>query len=113
MIPDSLYGAGAQSSPPAAPEPLDEALVREALRQVIDPEVGLDIVTLGLVYDVHVSDDVVLVRYTLTTPGCPLAGYIREAIVHEVSAVLGGRRLDAQVIWEPRWSPDRIEGGAW
>jgi metal-sulfur cluster biosynthetic enzyme len=93
--------------------PLEPDTVTEALREVIDPEVGLDIVTLGLVYDVSVSDDAVVVRYTLTTPGCPLADYIHRAIVHEVSAVLGGRTLDARVVWQPRWTPDRIEGGAW
>jgi metal-sulfur cluster biosynthetic enzyme len=108
-------GRGAAAQDVAAPEPapLDSDTVMEALRQVIDPEVGLDIVSLGLVYDVSVSDDTVVVRYTLTTPGCPLAAYIHRAIVHEVTAVLGGRTLDARVVWEPRWTPDRIEGGAW
>jgi metal-sulfur cluster biosynthetic enzyme len=93
--------------------PLDTDTVMEALRQVIDPEVGIDIVSMGMVYDVNVADDVVVIRYTLTTPGCPLAAYIHRAIVHEVEAVLGGRTLDARVVWEPRWTPDRIEGGAW
>jgi metal-sulfur cluster biosynthetic enzyme len=112
MTPDSLYGTE-PPLPPAAVAPLEADTVLEALRQVIDPEVGLDIVTLGLVYGVHVDTDVVTVQYTLTTPGCPLADYIRQSIVHEVDAVLGGRRLDLRVVWEPRWTPDRIEGGAW
>jgi metal-sulfur cluster biosynthetic enzyme len=80
---------------------------------VIDPEVGIDIVTMGLVYDVNVDDSVVTIMYTLTTPGCPLAEYIRQAIHHAVEPVIGGRRLDSYVVWEPRWTPDRIDGGAW
>ena len=60
----------------------DAEMLREMLREVIDPEVGINIVDLGLVYDVHLAGEVAAVRMTLTTPGCPLGGYIDDAI-HE------------------------------
>jgi metal-sulfur cluster biosynthetic enzyme len=93
-----------------APTPDD---VKAALRRVIDPEVGLDIVTMGLVYGVDVDPQTVTLTYTLTTPGCPLADYMRRAIEHAVLPLLGGRRLDAQLVFEPEWTPELIEGGAW
>jgi metal-sulfur cluster biosynthetic enzyme len=111
---ESLAAAGAAQRTTAPEVPaLDSAVVTDALRTVIDPEVGIDIVSMGLVYDVNVDDVVVTIMYTLTTPGCPLAEYIRQAIHQAVEPVIGGRRLDTYVVWEPRWTPDRIDGGAW
>jgi metal-sulfur cluster biosynthetic enzyme len=100
--------ASADPSPP-----LETEAVMDALRTVIDPEVGLDVVTLGLIYDVAVDAGTLTLTYTLTTPGCPLAEYMRQAIIHSVEPLLGGRRLDARLVHEPAWTPERIEGGAW
>jgi metal-sulfur cluster biosynthetic enzyme len=113
MMNEAPRAAGATHPGLAPRTPLDGTQVMDALRQVIDPEVGIDIVTMGLVYDVHVDDDAVTITYTLTTPGCPLAEYIRAAIHHAAEPVLGGRTLSTYVVWEPRWTPDRIDGGAW
>jgi metal-sulfur cluster biosynthetic enzyme len=106
--------------PPTAPVPgaapgsgLNADAVRQALRGVIDPEVGLDVVALGLVYDVRVSDDAVTVTYTLTTPGCPLAAYIANAMRHAAEPLLGGRALDLRLVYQPPWTPDLVEDGAW
>lgn len=91
---------------------VDGAAVWAALSTVIDPEIGVDIVTLGLVYGVQVAPDVVVVTFTLTTPGCPLAEYISDAVAAAVRGVSGGRRVEPRLVWEPRWSPAMIPEGA-
>ena len=95
----------------AAPD-VDGAVMWAALSTVIDPEIGVDIVTLGLVYGIQVEPDVVVVTFTLTTPGCPLAEYISDAVAASVEGVCGGRRVEARLVWEPRWSPAMIPEGA-
>ena len=87
--------------------------VREALRQVIDPEVGKDIVTLGLVYGVDVDDAAVTVTFTLTTPGCPLQSVMLQAVDATVSAMPGVEAVNTNLVWDPPWNPGMIEDGAW
>lgn len=89
-----------------------EAPLWEALRTVIDPEIGLDIVTLGLVYQVEREPDAVRVIYTLTTPNCPMEPVITRGIVAALSRVPGVASVDPQLVFTPRWNPGMAEEGA-
>ncbi|MGH3280753.1 MAG: metal-sulfur cluster assembly factor [Trebonia sp.] len=87
----------------------DPDVLRDLLRDVIDPEVGINIVDLGLVYEVGLSSDgIAQIRMTLTTPGCPLGGYITDSINDTLAGVPGVKDTDVQIIWEPPWDPDAM-----
>lgn len=90
-----------------------ERRVMEALRGVVDPEVGLDVVTLGLIYEVDATGDGVHIRYTLTTRGCPMGGVLEEGIVAAARGVEGVREVETELVWEPGWNPGMIEDDAW
>jgi metal-sulfur cluster biosynthetic enzyme len=81
-----------------------------ALSMVIDPELGLDIVTLGLVYDAEVSGDFARVTYTLTTPGCPMERIIGEGIREAAMMVAGIREVETHLVWDPVWHAGMING---
>ena len=87
--------------------------VREALRGVVDPEVGLDVVTMGLVYGVAVEGSTALVRHTLTTPGCPMESVLTRGIEDAARSVEGVERVETELVWEPRWHPGMIADDAW
>jgi metal-sulfur cluster biosynthetic enzyme len=83
--------------------------VRQALRKVKDPELDLNIVDLGLVYDVEIDDGQVKVTMTLTSPGCPAGPMITNDVYKEVRALEGVKDVDVEIVWEPYWTPERIE----
>ena len=97
-----------------------EEQVREALKQVIDPELGINIVDLGLVYETNVSDagkvDVIM---TLTSPGCPLGPVIQGEVTQALQGLFGVGDVAITIVWTPRWTPDmmsedaRLELGYW
>ena len=88
-------------------DPRTDAL-RQALTTVIDPEIGLDIITLGLVYELEVRHDVARVVHTLTTPGCPMERIITDGIRSAAGMVEGVRHVETELVWEPAWHPGMI-----
>jgi metal-sulfur cluster biosynthetic enzyme len=92
---------------------VDEEEVTEALTNVIDPELGLDFVELGLIYAVEVSDTGrVDVTFTLTTPACPIGPQVSEQIVEFVSELDGVTEVVPEMIFTPPWTPDRMSEDA-
>ena len=82
-------------------------MVYERLKTVMDPELHIDIVGLGLIYDVLVTKDRIKVVMTLTTPGCPLAGEI-DRLVKEAVKPLGDCEIEIELVWEPAWSREMM-----
>ncbi len=89
-----------------------EAKVREALKEVIDPELRINIVDLGLVYDVREEKGVVEVEMTLTSPGCPLAGMIDAAVKEAVEKIKGVKKISVELTWDPPWTEDMMSDEA-
>lgn len=84
--------------------------VRKALRAVKDPELNLNIIDIGLVYDVEVGDaGDVQVRMTLTSPGCPAGAEIIDDVKRVVSDLEGVRGVEVELVWEPYWTPDKMD----
>lgn len=89
------------------------AQIREALRVVIDPELGHNIVDLGFVYDISIEDDgLARITLTATTPGCPAAGYLREGVANSARGVPGVRAVDVTMTFDPPWKPTMMSAEA-
>jgi metal-sulfur cluster biosynthetic enzyme len=87
---------------------IDKDNVWKALEHAIDPELGVDIVNLGLVYGVHVEGSKVKVTMTLTSIGCPEAGLIQDAVDMTVSSVAGVDDVEVDWTFDPPWSPNKV-----
>jgi len=101
--------AAAAAEPVAATGVVSEDQVKLALRRVKDPDLNLNIVDLGLVYGLRIDGGVVTVDMTLTSPACPSGPEIIHSIEQELMAVPGVTQVQANLIWTPFWTPDRIE----
>jgi metal-sulfur cluster biosynthetic enzyme len=86
--------------------------VMEALSNVIDPELGLDFVELGLIYGVEIEDGSVRVTFTLTTPGCPIGPQVTEQIDEFVGELEGVKTVESEMVFTPPWSPERMSEDA-
>lgn len=85
-----------------------EERVRGELKKVLDPELNINIVDLGLIYDVREEGGEVEVEMTLTSPGCPLAGEIDRKIRDVVEPLKGVKKLIIEIVWDPPWNTDMI-----
>jgi metal-sulfur cluster biosynthetic enzyme len=90
-------------------EVLNPEAIRQALRQVKDPELDLNIVDLGLVYDVEIADGDVRINMTLTSPGCPAGPLITNDAYKAVRSLEGVKDVNIDIVWEPYWTPERID----
>src|ERR1700689_4534130 len=86
--------------------------VTDALRDVIDPELGLDFVELGLIYEVEVDEGTVRVTYTLTSPGCPIGPQVSEQIEEFVGDLDGVQEVQPTMTFTPPWSPELMSEDA-
>jgi metal-sulfur cluster biosynthetic enzyme len=86
--------------------------IREALRTVIDPELGVNIVDLGLVYRVEVEGPRVRVEMTMTSPACPMGDYLKALVDAAIKGTVAGvQHVDVVLVWEPTWDPDMMSDG--
>ena len=86
--------------------------VFEALKQVEDPELGMDIVELGLLYDVEVAGPRVKVTHSLTSMGCPAGPMIQEDMQNMISSLPGVEEVEIELTWDPPWPPERMSADA-
>ncbi|HWU40751.1 MAG TPA: metal-sulfur cluster assembly factor [Candidatus Acidoferrum sp.] len=82
--------------------------VLNAIRQIIDPELGVNLVDLGLIYNVRIREGEVAVQMTLSTRGCPLHGTLVQAVERVIRQLAGVTSTHVEVVWEPRWNLDMI-----
>ena len=82
--------------------------VMEVLKKCYDPEIPINIVDLGLVYDVDIEGDRVHIKMTLTTPGCPMSAMIVDNVRQKVESIDGIKNAEVELVWDPPWTPDRI-----
>ena len=95
----------ADARPPVTPE-----LAKKALRAVTDPELGLNVIDIGLIYDVAVADDgAAKVTMTLTSPGCPSGAEIMEDVRRTLADLEGISNVEVELVWEPYWTPERMD----
>lgn len=107
-VPAPLPPADAQFADTDEPPPTVDQ-VKMALRRVKDPELNLNIIDLGLVYDIAVDDRLVRVDMSLTSPGCPSGPQIMGDVERAARAIPGVREAVVNLVWSPMWSPERIE----
>ena len=107
----SEAGSGTDSGTERASNagPVTEQAVLDALKHVVDPELGINIVDLGLVYDVDISQDgTIHIEYTLTTMGCPIGPLIEHQMQSFLENVPGVSSIDAEMVLRPPWTPEMM-----
>jgi metal-sulfur cluster biosynthetic enzyme len=95
-------------APPGGGEGLSRERVLEALKNVHDPELGINIVDLGLVYEVRIDADTVHIEYTLTTMGCPIGPMIEQQMYDLLTDIEGVENVEAEMVLRPPWTPEMM-----
>ncbi len=95
-------GEAASAAPVGVPQ------VAELLQQVIDPEIGVNIVDLGLIYDIRIESGVAKVNMSLTTPGCPLSAYMEDSVGRALDSLPGIDDVFLRIVWDPAWDPSMM-----
>ena len=85
-----------------------EEVVFNAVKEIIDPEVGINIVDMGLIYGVDIEDETVNITMTLTSPGCPAGGQLINGTQHVTQQLEGVDEVNINVVWTPRWTPEMM-----
>lgn len=87
---------------------MNKAEILEILKGVIDPEIGINIVDLGLVYEIESTEESNKITMTLTTPGCPMHNSITGWVENIITQFEPDKKTIVNLVWEPRWTPDRM-----
>lgn len=87
---------------------VDRPTIASLLQQVIDPEIGVNIVDLGLIYGIEIDQGTANITMSLTTPGCPLSAYMEDNVEQVLWGAPGIEHVDLQIIWEPAWTPEMM-----
>ncbi|RKZ26143.1 hypothetical protein DRQ20_03640 [bacterium] len=86
-----------------------EEKIREALKEVVDPELGINVVDLGLIYGIECpSPEEVKIRMTLTVKGCPLAHFLTQQVKERVEKIEGVKKVEVELVWDPPWNPSMV-----
>ncbi len=86
--------------------------ILKALEGCLDPEIGISVVDMGLIYGIEVENGSVHIKMTLTNPGCPMARMILTDVENVVKSMKGVKNVEVELVWEPRWTPDRLSDKA-
>jgi len=78
------------------------------LKKCYDPEIPINIFDLGLVYDIDIGDERIVVKMTLTAPGCPASAYLSSDVKRKIEALPGVREAEVQIVWDPPWTPEAM-----
>jgi metal-sulfur cluster biosynthetic enzyme len=104
---ETTEALGAYAADEAA-APLDPEKIREALKAVVDPEIGIDIVNLGLIYGVDVNGQDIKVEMTLTGPGCPIGPMLQSQVYGICASQPGAGNVQVDLVWSPPWDPRQM-----
>jgi metal-sulfur cluster biosynthetic enzyme len=91
---------------------VDKEQVMSALKKCYDPEISLNVVDLGMIYGINISNETVKIKMTLTSPGCPMQSFIIEDIKNKILKIDGVKKVEVELVFDPPWSPERMSAAA-